>query len=146
MYLNLPNIVNTMYIHSVADKSNSSTYSKYCGNLQADQHSHLLLSPRLITLLTFIYASVHVSIFVLTVCFKLSNVVFQIFPFFFCLEISTGFMSYILFASQEIPHLLWNLKVCYHAHESPWEFNKKMMYKNVVLKSLVFLIGKLLVQ
>jgi hypothetical protein len=52
--------------------------------LQADHHFHLLPSFILVTLLTSFYASVQVSdIFVLTVCFKLMNSAFQIFPSLF---------------------------------------------------------------
>jgi hypothetical protein len=32
------------YAHLINEKSSSSTYSKYCGNSQEDQHSHLSLS------------------------------------------------------------------------------------------------------
>jgi hypothetical protein len=32
------------HVHSVTERSSSSTYSKWCGNLQADHHSHLSLS------------------------------------------------------------------------------------------------------
>jgi hypothetical protein len=70
-------------LHSVAGKRNPFSFSKYCGNLQADRHSHLLPSYFwVVILLKFIYASVQVSnTFVLTFCFKLFNLVSQRFPF-----------------------------------------------------------------
>jgi hypothetical protein len=42
------------HIHSTTDRSNSSICSKYCGNLQVDHYSHLLLNnSRLVTLHKF---------------------------------------------------------------------------------------------
>jgi hypothetical protein len=68
----------------------SSTYLKYCGNLQADHHSHPPLSSSLVAPLKCIYSAIQVTdILVHTVLCKLINSVFQIFPVFI-LEMPVG--------------------------------------------------------
>jgi hypothetical protein len=71
------------YVHSITERSSSSTYSKCCWNLQADHHSQISLSySRFLTHLKVIHSSIQVSnILVLTVRCKL-NIVFQIFLLF----------------------------------------------------------------
>jgi len=43
MYFRLHNAINSMYIHSTADGSDSLVYSNYRGNLQVDHAFHAVL-------------------------------------------------------------------------------------------------------
>ena len=56
-----------------SDRSDSSTYLKTCGNLQADHHSHSYHVSSMLVILEFIDNPIRVSsIVALTLCFKLT--------------------------------------------------------------------------
>jgi hypothetical protein len=93
-------------VHAIPDRINSSTYSKYCVNIQANHHSHPVSSSMLVTLLKFIYVS---NSFVCTVCFKLINCLSDI--TFTVHESSTSFTSYtVQITSINLPWILQPLQ------------------------------------
>ena len=69
--MRLKNCVSAVCIHSITDRNDSPTYSKYGGNLQA---CHCLILQQRSFRLVNIFKPIYVShTFVLTVSFKLSN-------------------------------------------------------------------------
>jgi hypothetical protein len=83
LYNNNNNNYNNNNAHSMAERSDSSTYSKCCGNLQANNHSHSSRNSRLLIIIRSIYYPINVSnIVVLAVCCKIVYFVFRILPLF----------------------------------------------------------------
>jgi hypothetical protein len=83
-----------MYIQQMAKAIFPSVQNVSAIHKQITIHFFYQVSSRLVTLCKFIYASEQVSNnFVLSVSFKLINVIFQIFLYLF-LKVSTSFTSY----------------------------------------------------
>jgi hypothetical protein len=79
------------YVYAIAERNNSSSYSKCCGNLQVHHHSHPLLSSRLETLNPFI--TLYRSLMFLSLPYVASSLIlsfrYSLFLFLKCLLASS---------------------------------------------------------